>query len=99
MTFPRSRTVCRLVGLLCLTLVCGFSTAACRGQATSSVVEHSLGETRNVHRCGNLYLSGQFTEADIAQLKECGIRRVISLRTEGEVKWDQRGALESTAWR
>jgi uncharacterized protein (TIGR01244 family) len=78
-----------------LTLVCGFSTAACRGQATSSVVEHSLGETRNVHRCGNMYLSGQFTEADIAQLKECGITRVISLRTEGEVKWDQRAALES----
>lgn len=52
-----------------------------------------LGATRNVHRAGDLWLAGQFTEADVARLKDAGIARVITLRGPEEVDWDEAGAL------
>jgi SAM-dependent methyltransferase/protein tyrosine phosphatase (PTP) superfamily phosphohydrolase (DUF442 family) len=54
-----------------------------------------LGETKNVHRIGDLFLSGQFTEEDIEEIRKAGINRVITLRTEGEVDWDEKQAIES----
>ena len=52
-----------------------------------------IGETRNVHQCGSIYLAGQPTEDDIAKLKKAGVKRVITLRTDGEVDWDEAAKL------
>lgn len=54
----------------------------------------TLGKTKNVHRCGSLYLAGQFTPDDISRITEAGIKRVITLRTEGEIEWDEAAALK-----
>ena len=53
------------------------------------VEKSSLGKTRNVHRAGTLYLAGQPTPDDLGLLKKAGIRTVITLRTEGEIRWDE----------
>ncbi len=67
--------------------------AACWGADESGkphkVEATKLGKTRNVHACGNLFLAGQPTPEDIAILKQKGIQRVITLRTDGEVDWDE----------
>ena len=62
--------------------------------AAAAIREASLGDTRNVHRIDDLWLAGQFTEEDIPALKEAGIRRVITLRTDGEIDWDEPAELE-----
>lgn len=85
-----------LAPTICLILFCA---SAMQAQESSTkqvdeVKEAKLGETRNVHVCGDLYTSGQFTEDDIAKLKEAGIKRVISLRTDGEVDWSEAEKLE-----
>lgn len=54
-----------------------------------------LGDTRNVHRSGDLYLSGQFGQADLEAIRSAGIRRIITLRTPAEVDWDERAAVEA----
>ena len=53
-----------------------------------------LGTTKNVTQFGNVYLAGQFNEEDIKLLKSEGIDVVITLRTEGEIQWDERTALK-----
>ena len=63
--------------------------------AAKPVKTAKLGETRNVHRCGDLYLAGQFSPQDIEKIKAAGITRVISLRTDGEIDWDQKTALDN----
>lgn len=56
----------------------------------------SLGKTRNVHKLGNLYFGGQFEQSDIDSIKSAGISRIISLRTDGEVDWDEQGIVEKS---
>lgn len=60
----------------------------------AKISSSQLGETRNVHVAGDLFLAGQFTEEDGTVLKKNGIRRVITLRTDGEVKWDEKELIE-----
>jgi SAM-dependent methyltransferase/protein tyrosine phosphatase (PTP) superfamily phosphohydrolase (DUF442 family) len=62
-------------------------------EGPAEVEKASLGNTKNVHRVGELYLAGQFSPEDIAAIKRAGIERVVSLRTEGEVKWDEEQAI------
>lgn len=59
------------------------------------VVEDELGNTRNVSRVGNLYLTGQPEKADIEVLKAAGIKHVITLRKPGEIDWDEKAAVEA----
>ena len=60
-----------------------------------TIVETSLGETNKVHRLNNLFFAGQFTQADIEKLKEAKIERVITLRMDKELDWDEKAAIES----
>jgi len=64
-------------------------------QKPSEIVKASLGKAKNVHQNGNLFFAGQFTEEDIEKLKEQKITRVITLRTDGEVKWDEEAAVKA----
>ncbi len=64
--------------------------------AVKQVQPAQLGDTRNVHRCGQLFLAGQPTPDDISKLKQQGIQRVISLRMPQEVEWDEAGLLRKS---
>ena len=55
----------------------------------------TVGETKNVHRLGDLFFAGQFNKEDIEKIKDQNIARVITLRTDGEVDWDEQAAVES----
>ncbi len=59
-----------------------------------SIIEGKLGAA-NVHNFKSLCFSGQFSEADVPEIKRLQIKRVISLRTAGEVDWDEEGAVEA----
>jgi len=54
-----------------------------------------IGATKNVHVLGNFYLAGQPTESDIEAIKDLGIKRVITLRTDGEIAWDEKQLVEA----
>jgi protein tyrosine phosphatase (PTP) superfamily phosphohydrolase (DUF442 family) len=47
------------------------------------------------HKFGNYYLMGQPTEAELADWKSKGVRTIISLRTPGEIDWDEKAAAEA----
>lgn len=53
------------------------------------VFDMVMGEAKNVHRSGNLIVSGQFSPNDIEAMKLLGIQRVITLRNVGEVDFDE----------
>lgn len=61
----------------------------------NSVQKAELGQTRNAFRIDNLFLSGQFAPDDLGIIKRAGIDRIISLRTEGEIEWDEKGLVEA----
>ena len=55
----------------------------------------SLGKTKNVHQAGSLFFSGQFTADDIKSIAAAKISRVITLRTDGEIDWNEQESIES----
>jgi len=65
------------------------------GTTANQVLPVELGKIRQVHRFENLILSGQFSPDDIQIIKETGIEKIVSLRTKGELDWDERAAVES----
>lgn len=68
--------------------------ASSQSTAEKKLESSKLGSIKNVHKCDSLFLAGQFTEEDIAKLKEAKIKKVITLRTEGEVSWNESLALK-----
>lgn len=54
-----------------------------------------IGNIDNVTRCGSLLMAGQPTPEDIALLKKNGVKCVVTFRTEGEVSWDEKAAVEA----
>lgn len=59
------------------------------------VVPVKLGSTYNVHRYGNLILSGQFKKEDVSLIKAAGIDRIVSLRTSPELDWDESAVVQA----
>lgn len=64
-------------------------------EAPVKIVTAKLGGTPNVHRRDGLYFGGQFSAEDIATLKANNIKRVVTLRTDGEIDWDEQAALKA----
>ena len=64
----------------------------------AKIVPAKLGATRNVHVGGNVYFAGQFTQEDIPIIKKRGITRIVTLRTDGEVRWDEKGLVEAAGF-
>jgi len=54
-----------------------------------------VGAANPVHQHGRYYLAGQPAEGDFAEWKNKGVRTVISLRTPGEIDWDEKAAVEA----
>lgn len=59
------------------------------------VEKAELGDTKNVTQVGNLYLAGQPTPADVDVIRAAGIKHVITLRTGGEIDWNEKAAIEA----
>ncbi len=74
----------------------GGGSADAATAAPAELLDATLGSTKNVHRCGQLYLAGQFEQADLAVLQQSGIEHVISLRADGELDWDEPALLASS---
>lgn len=70
------------------------SILAGKESAPAKITTGSLGTTKNVHQCGNLYLAGQFTPEDLGEIKLEKVARIISLRTDGEIKWNEQAAVQ-----
>ncbi len=60
----------------------------------SQIRKTEIGSTVNVHQAGDLYFSGQFTPEDLGAIKEREITRIITLRTHGEIDWNEQEAVE-----
>jgi len=67
--------------------------AAAQDSQTSVIEESSLGNTKNVHKAGDLFFSGQFQEEDLKFLTDQKITRVISLRSDDEIGWVEHAAV------
>ena len=61
----------------------------------NAIEKSELGTTKNVHCAGNLFFGGQFARGDIPLFLEQEITRVITLRTDGEIDWDEQQAIEA----
>ena len=64
-------------------------------EPTSPIKNTELGSTKNVHQNANLYFAGQFAKEDLATIQERKIARIISLRTDGEIDWNEQQAVEA----
>ncbi len=64
-------------------------------QEDGAIQASSLGGTKNVHRLGDLIFAGQFKPDDVAKIKDEKVLRVITLRTDGEIDWDEKSAIEN----
>lgn len=64
-------------------------------QQADGIVESNLGSTKNVHQRDGIFFGGQFTPEDLAKIKEQNVTRIVSLRTEGEVNWDEKAVVEA----
>ena len=85
----------------CLIFLCGVANARQAvlqdaPQPAAPVEVSELGGTRNVHRVGKLFLAGQFGLNDVEVIKTAGIETVISLRSTGEIFWDEKLAVEQS---
>lgn len=71
----------------CLCLVVALTGIASERPVT--IEKATLGETRNVHRIGKLHLAGQPKQSDLAAIKAQGVARIVTLRLDQELDWDQ----------
>ena len=71
------------------------SNVNAQDKTPASIEAGSLGSTKNVHKAGNLFFAGQFTKDDIATIGKAKVARVITLRTDGEIDWDEEAAVKA----
>lgn len=62
--------------------------------AAPTLRSEQLGTIRNVHAFGKNLLCGQPSAEDIAAAKKRGIKVVVTLRTKGEIDWDEAGTVK-----
>ena len=53
-----------------------------------------LGDTRPLHKLGNVYLGGQPSAKDFQAFKELGVQVIINLRKVDETDWDEAAVVE-----
>lgn len=61
----------------------------------ATITGTKLGSTKNVHQLGNLYFSGQFGKEDLEKIQERQIGRIISLRNDDEIDWEEQQTVEA----
>ncbi|MEM9412863.1 MAG: hypothetical protein AAGA30_17255 [Planctomycetota bacterium] len=91
----------RLVATVCFYLILLIGHSNLEGQTVAQtqagrakIESATLGTANNVHRAGKLYFAGQFSPTDVEIIKQEKFKRVITLRTNGEIDWDEKSAIE-----
>ncbi|MCH2181626.1 MAG: methyltransferase domain-containing protein [Mariniblastus sp.] len=95
---PMKRTTILLSRLIFCCSIAGLGCclpAIAQQQEPETIERASLGNTKNVHRAGNLFFAGQFGAEDIDSITAAQVGRVITLRTEGEIDWDEAAAIRA----
>ena len=83
--------ICRTVLIVLLSVQ---TLPAQDAKAPLAVKADQLGSTRNVHSFGLNLLCGQPSESEFADAKKRGIEIVITLRSKGEIDWDEAGVVK-----
>ncbi len=78
----------------CLVIISLVNLPNIAAQQVSEVKSAELGGTKNVHVIGDIFTAGQFNPEDIESIKAAGIKRVITLRSDGEVNWNEKKTVE-----
>jgi len=79
----------------CLAAFIFLATSTSRLSAAEPRLEEiELGSIRNIHAFGPILLCGQPSAEDLMASKERGVKVFVTLRTEGEVGWDESAAVE-----
>lgn len=84
-----------LILLLCQTTIAQTKSPSTDAAKAPEIKSAELGETKNVHRSGNFFFSGQFSQDDIKTISNQNIVRVITLRTDDEIDWDEKEAINA----
>ena len=63
-------------------------------ESTSALTPVELGDTKPLHKLGDIYLGGQPAQADFRLLKEQGITSIINLRHPSETDWYEGAIVE-----
>jgi uncharacterized protein (TIGR01244 family) len=93
MTLHTRHALCLLV----LTLLgCGaaFADEEDKKKGPPKLEACELGSTYNVHRVGKIYLAGQPSPEDFQLAKKEGVKTVINLRPDSELKWNEKDVLK-----
>ena len=69
--------------------------APAQTKAAPDIKKSKLGTTKNVHQADKLFFAGQFTKDDLKIIGDAKVKRVITLRTDGEIDWDEQAAVEA----
>ena len=87
-----TRLTIPVVLLTALFILIGYTEA--QENKPPRIEESSLGKTKNVHKANNLFFAGQFTKDEIKLIQDANVTRVITLRTDGEIDWDEETAIK-----
>ena len=83
--------ICRTVLIALLSVQ---TLPAQESKAPPAIKVDQLGSTRNVHSFGLNLLCGQPSESEFADAKKRGVKVVITLRSKGEIDWDEAGLVK-----
>ena len=76
------------------TPVAGKTPAATTHDHAQKLRSDSLGSTNNVHRAGTIIMGGQPSADDLTLAQKAGVGTVITLRSHGEISWDEKEIVE-----
>lgn len=68
--------------------------ASCATAPPPSLEDDAIGETRNVHSFGDIFVAGQPSPDDFVLVKERGVRTVLTVRPPEELDFDERAVVE-----
>ena len=85
----------RLITCLLIATAVFLVQADAQENQPETIEQAALGNTKNVHRAGDLFFAGQFTAEDIKPIVDAKVSRVITLRTDGEIDWDEESAIKA----
>ncbi len=85
----------RLIACLLMATPAFLVQADAQENQPEAIKQATLGNTKNVHRAGDLFFAGQLTADDIKPIAAAKVSRVITLRTDGEIDWDEKKAIEA----
>lgn len=93
---PNIRLAGFAIGIGCSIYACLAATVIAQEPSDAKrVTAAECGSIGRLHVCGDIFLAGQPSEADLKLLKDRGVKTIINLRTADELDWDEAGAVRA----